>query len=40
MREKAGTKSVAIKLYEKRQQQSLEGKKLTELFRKPSVNFG
>jgi len=38
-REKAGTKSAAIKLYGKRKQQVLEGKKLPELFRKPSVNF-
>jgi integrase len=38
-REKAGTKSVAIKLYGKRKQQVLEGKKLPELFRKPSVDF-
>src|SRR5712692_738389 len=38
-REKAGTKSVAIKLYGKRKQQALEGKKLPENFRKPSVNF-
>ncbi len=38
-REKAGSKSVAIKLYGKRKQQVLEGKKLPELFRKPSVNF-
>jgi integrase len=38
-REKAGTKSVAIKLYRKRKQQVLEGKKLPELFRKPSINF-
>ena len=38
-REKAGTKSVAIKLYGKRKQQVLEGKKLPESFRKPSVNF-
>jgi hypothetical protein len=37
--EKAGTKSVAIKLYGKRKQHVLEGKKLPELFRKPSVNF-
>jgi integrase len=37
-REKAGTKSVAIKLYGKRKQQVLEGKKLPELFRKPSVS--
>ncbi len=33
-REKAGSKSVAIKLYGKRKQQVLEGKKLPELFRK------
>jgi hypothetical protein len=39
-REKAGRKSVATKLYGKRKQQALEGKKLPELFRKPSVNFG
>jgi len=38
-REKAGSKSVAIKLYGKRKQQVLEGKKLPEMFRKPSVNF-
>ncbi len=38
-REKAGTKSVAITLYRKRKQQVLEGKKLPELFRKPTVNF-
>jgi integrase len=38
-REKAGTKSVAVKLYGKRKQQVLEGKKLPESFRKPSVNF-
>jgi len=38
-REKAGTKSVAIKLYGKRKQQVLEGKKLPENFRKPSVTF-
>jgi hypothetical protein len=37
-REKAGTKSAAIKLYGKRKQQVLEGKKLP--FRKPSVDFG
>jgi integrase len=37
-REKAGTKSIAIKLYGKRKQQVLEGKKLPELFRKPLVN--
>jgi hypothetical protein len=39
-REKVGSKSVAIKLYGKRKQQVLEGKKLPELFRKPSINFG
>jgi integrase len=38
-REKAGTKSVAIKLYRKRKQHVLEGKKLPESFRKPSANF-
>jgi len=38
-REKAGTKSVAIKLYGKRKQQVLEGKKLPENFRKPSVKL-
>jgi integrase len=38
-REKAGTKSVALKLYRKRKQHVLEGKKLPESFRKPSVNF-
>ena len=38
-REKAGSKSTAIKLYGKRKQQVLEGKKLPELFRKPSVSF-
>jgi hypothetical protein len=38
-REKAGPKSMAIKLYGKRKQQVLEGKKLPESFRKPSINF-
>jgi hypothetical protein len=38
-REKAGTKNVAIKLYGKRKQQVLEGKKLPENLRKPSVKF-
>jgi len=38
-REKAGTKSVAIKLYGKQKQQVLEGKKLPEHFRKPSLQF-
>jgi hypothetical protein len=37
---KAGSKSVAIKLYGKRIRQVLEGKKLPELFWKPSINFG
>ena len=30
---------VATKLYGKRKQQVLEGKKLPDMFRKPSVNF-
>jgi hypothetical protein len=34
--EKVGTKSAAIKLYGKRKQQVLEGKKLPELFRNRS----
>jgi hypothetical protein len=38
-REKAGTKTVATKLYGKRKQQVLEGKKLPENLRKPSVKF-
>lgn len=38
-REKAGSKSLAIKLYRKRKQQVLEGKKLPENFRKPSIKF-
>jgi integrase len=38
-REKTGSKSVAIKLYGKRKQLVLEGKKLPENFRKPSVKF-
>src|ERR1700730_3630913 len=38
-REEAGSKSVAIKLYGKRKQQVLEGKKLPENFRKPSIKF-
>jgi hypothetical protein len=38
-RGKAGTKSVAIKLYRKRKQHVVEGKKLPESFRKPSVNL-
>jgi integrase len=39
-REKAGSESVSIKPYGKRKQQVLEGKKLPEDFRKPSINFG
>jgi hypothetical protein len=38
-REKAGTKSLAIKLYRKRKQEALEGKKLPESLRKPSIDF-
>jgi hypothetical protein len=38
-RENAGSKSIAIKLYGNRKQQVLEGKKLPELFREPSVNL-
>lgn len=38
-REKAGTKSAAIKLYRKRKQQALEGKKLPENLRRPCVSF-
>ncbi len=38
-REKAGTKSAAILLYRKRKQQALEGKKLPEKLRSPSVSF-
>ena len=39
-REKAGTKSAAIKLYGKRKQQALEGKKLPENLRQPLTTFG
>jgi integrase len=38
-REKAGTKSAAILLYRKRKQEALEGKKLPERLRRPSVSF-
>jgi site-specific recombinase XerD len=38
-REKAGTKSAAIKLYGKRKQQALEGKKLPEKLRQPLITF-
>jgi site-specific recombinase XerD len=38
-REKAGTKSAAILLYRKRKQEALEGKKLPEKLRRPSVSF-
>ena len=38
-REKAGTKSAAILLYRKRKQQALEGKKLPEKLRRPTVGF-
>ena len=39
-REKAGSKSVAIKLYRKRKQEVLEGKKLPEMLRKAAASFG
>ena len=38
-REKAGSKSVAIKLVDKRRSQALEGKKLPERLRRPTVTF-
>jgi integrase len=38
-REKAGTKSAAMDLYRKRKQQALEGKKLPERLRRPTVSF-
>ncbi|HVB35061.1 MAG TPA: site-specific integrase [Patescibacteria group bacterium] len=38
-REKAGTKSAAILLYRKRKHEALEGKKLPEKLRRPSVSF-
>lgn len=38
-REKVGTKSSAILLYRKRKQEALEGKKLPEKLRRPSVSF-
>ena len=38
-REKAGTTSAAIKLYGKRKQQALEGKKLPEMLRQPLITF-
>jgi site-specific recombinase XerD len=38
-REKAGTKSVAIKLVDKRRTQALEGKKLPEKLRRATVSF-
>lgn len=38
-RERAGSKSVAIKLYGKRKTASPGGKKLPEFFRKPSISF-
>lgn len=38
-REKAGTKSTAIKLYQKRKQEALEGKKLPEKLRSKEVLF-
>jgi len=39
-REKAGTKAVAIKLYIKRKQEALEGKKLPENLKKRETTFG
>ena len=39
-RERAGTKSVAIKLYIKRKQEALEGNKLPENLRKRQTTFG
>lgn len=38
-REKAGTKSAAIELYRKRKNEALEGKKLPEKLRRPTVAF-
>jgi integrase len=38
-REKAGTKSTAIKLVEKRRTEALQGKKLPERLRRPTVTF-
>jgi len=38
-REKAGTKGAAIKLYQKRKMEVLQGKKLPENFRAPLVSF-
>jgi hypothetical protein len=39
-REKVGTKSNAIKLYQKRKNESLQGKKLPETLRKRDVTLG
>jgi len=38
-REKAGTKSAAIDLYRKRKNEALEGKKLPERLRRPTISF-
>jgi site-specific recombinase XerD len=38
-REKAGTKSAALKLYRKRKTEALQGKKLPESLRTPTVSF-
>jgi hypothetical protein len=38
-REKAGTKGAAIKLYQKRKTEALQGKKLPESLRSPMVSF-
>jgi len=39
-REKAGSKSVAIKLVDKRRTDALQGKKLPERLRRATVSFG
>src|SRR5208283_4357757 len=38
-REKAGSKSVAIKLVDKRRTEALQGKKLPETLRRPTISF-
>src|SRR5215469_96594 len=38
-REKAGTKSAAVTLYQKRKTEALQGKKLPESLRTPAVSF-
>ncbi|MGC1629554.1 MAG: site-specific integrase, partial [Candidatus Acidiferrales bacterium] len=39
-REKAGSKSIAIKLVEKRRMEALQGRKLPETLRRPTITFG